>query len=319
MSENVIILGSGPAGLTAALYTARANLNPLVISGNEFGGQIALTDQVENYPGFPDGITGPELVELMKQQAEKFGARFVTDHVGRVNFQTHPFQLDTDNGAHYEAKCVIVATGASPRRLGVPGEMEFTGRGVSYCATCDGFFFRDKEIAVIGGGDSAVQEGLFLTRFASKVYIVHRRNQLRAQPILQERARANPKIHFIWDSVVRRIQGDGTVRALELVNVRTGHVSEMPVQGVFVYIGHIPNTELFKGQLTMNAEGYLTVNERLHTNIPGVFAAGEVHDHIFRQAIVSAGFGCMAAMEAEKFLAQLEHDGYPQVAARYAS
>lgn len=310
MSENVIIIGSGPAGLTAALYAARANLNPLLISGNEFGGQIALTNEVENYPGFPDGITGPELTELMRQQAEKFGTRFEADHVSQVNFGQHPFTLETENGAHYEAKSVIIATGASPRRLGVPGEMELTGRGVSYCATCDGFFFRGKDIAVIGGGDSALQEGLFLTRFANKVYIVHRRAELRAQPILQERARENSKIDFVWDSVVLDIQGSDSVRALDLVNARTGGSTELPVQGVFVYIGHYPNTELFRDQLEMNEEGYLKVDERLHTKIPGVFAAGEAHDHIFKQAIVSAGFGCMAAMEAEKFLADLEHQGY---------
>ena len=310
MSENIIIIGSGPAGLTAALYTARANLNPLLISGNEFGGQIALTNEVENYPGFPDGITGPELTELMKQQAEKFGARFETDHVSKIDFQKHPFTLETENGAQYEAKSVIIATGASPRRLGVPGELELTGRGVSYCATCDGFFFRGKDVAVIGGGDSALQEGLFLTRFASQVHIVHRRNELRAQPILQERARENEKIKFVWDSVVDDIRGNGTVNALDLTNVRTGAKSALPVSGVFVYIGHYPNTELFQGQLEMNEENYLKVDERLHTKIPGVFAAGEAHDHIFKQAIVSAGFGCMAAMEAEKFLADLEHQGY---------
>lgn len=313
MAENVIIIGSGPAGLTAALYTARANLNPLLISGNEFGGQIALTNEVENYPGFPDGITGPELTELMKQQAEKFGARFETDHVSAVNFDKHPFTLDTENGAHYEAKSVVIATGASPRRLAVPGELELTGRGVSYCATCDGFFFRGKEIAVIGGGDSALQEGLFLTRFASTVHIVHRRSELRAQPILQARARENPKISFVWDSIVQDVKGNGAVNGLGLVNVRTGAASELPVQGVFVYIGHFPNTELFKGKLEMNEEGYLKVDERLHTKIPGVFAAGEAHDHIFKQAVVSAGYGCMAAMEVEKFLADIEHGGYPPV------
>lgn len=311
MTENVIIIGSGPAGLTAALYAARANLDPLLISGNEFGGQIALTDEVENYPGFPDGITGPELTELMKRQAERFGARFETDHVSKVDLQIHPFKLDTENGAHYETKSLVIATGASPRRLGVPGELELTGRGVSYCATCDGFFFRGKEIAVIGGGDSALQEGLFLTRFAAKVHIVHRRDQLRAQPILQERARENPKINFVWNSVVEKILGNGTVNALTLRNVKTGAASELPVQGMFVYIGHIPNTQLFVGQLDMNAEGYLRVDERLHTKIPGVFAAGEAHDDIFKQAVVSAGFGCMAAMEVEKFLAALEHQGYP--------
>ncbi|MBI4672291.1 MAG: thioredoxin-disulfide reductase [Chloroflexi bacterium] len=311
MTENVIIIGSGPAGLTAALYTARANLDPLLISGNEFGGQIALTDQVENYPGFPDGIAGPELTQLMQQQAEKFGARFESDHVSQVNLQTHPFTLETENGKQYQAKSLVIATGASPRRLGVPGELELTGRGVSYCATCDGFFFRGKEIAVVGGGDSALQEGLFLTRFASKVHIIHRRDQLRAQPILQERARENPKIHFVWNSVVEKIRGNGAVNALILKDVRTGAASELPVQGMFVYIGHIPNTQLFQGQLDMNAEGYLRVDERTRTKIPGVFAAGEAHDDIFKQAIVSAGFGCMAAMEVEKFLAALEHQGYP--------
>lgn len=313
MAENVIVIGSGPAGLTAALYTARANLNPLLITGNEFGGQIALTNEVENYPGFPDGITGPELTEVMKQQAEKFGARFEIDHVSKVDMQRHPFVLETENGARYETKSLIIATGASPRRMGVPGEMELTGRGVSYCATCDGFFFRGKDIAVIGGGDSALQEGLFLTRFASKVSIVHRRNELRAQPILQERARENPKIDFVWDSVVKDVAGDSGVDALDLVNVRTGAETHMPVQGVFVYIGHFPNTELFQGQLEMNEEGYLKVDERLQTNIPGVYAAGEAHDHIFKQAIVSAGYGCMAAMEVEKFLATLEHRGYEAI------
>lgn len=311
MPENVVIIGSGPAGLTAALYAARANLSPLLISGNEFGGQIALTNEVENYPGFPAGITGPELTELMKQQAERFGARFESDHVARVDLRSHPFELDTENGAHYGATSLIIATGASPRRLGVPGEMEFTGRGVSYCATCDGFFFRGKDIAVIGGGDSALQEGLFLTRFASRVYIVHRRAELRAQPILQERARENERINFVWDSVVTEIRGNGTVNTLDLVNTRTGAPSQLPVHGVFVYVGHFPNTALFRGQLDMNEEGYLIVDERLHTKIPGVFAAGEAHDHIFKQAIVSAGFGCMAAMEVEKFLADFEHRGYP--------
>lgn len=315
MAENTIIIGSGPAGLTAALYSARANLNPLLISGNEFGGQIALTNEVENYPGFPDGITGPELTELMKQQAEKFGARFEQDHVSRVDLQQHPFVLETENGARFQAKSLVIATGASPRRLGVPGEMELTGRGVSYCATCDGFFFRGKDVAVIGGGDSALQEGLFLTRFASQVHIIHRRNELRAQSILQERARENDKINFVWDSVVSDIRGNGTVNALDLTNVRTGARSELPVAGVFVYIGHYPNTDLFKGQLEMNEEGYLKVDERLHTKIPGVFAAGEAHDHVFKQAIVSAGFGCMAAMETEKFLADLEHQGYAALTA----
>lgn len=310
MTENLIIMGSGPAGLTAALYAARANLEPLLISGNELGGQIALTNEVENYPGFPEGITGPELVDLMKRQAERFGARIVTDHVRTVDFTSHPFQVTTEGGHEYGAKSVITATGASPRRLGVPGESEYMGRGVSYCATCDGFFFRGKDIAVVGGGDSALQEGLFLTRFANRVHIVHRRDQLRAQPILQDRARGNSKLDFVWNSVVREIRGDRTVGALDLHDTQTEEARELPVQGVFVYVGHIPNTQLYKGQLAMDEEGYLLVDARLHTNIPGVFAAGETHDHIFRQAVVSAGYGSMASMEAEKFLANLEHHGY---------
>ncbi len=307
MTENLIIIGSGPSGLTAAIYAARANLSPLLLTGQEIGGQIALTDEVENYPGFPDGVTGPELVELMQKQAQKFGAHIEIDVVEKVDLKVHPFQLETQNGATYEAKALIVATGASPRRLGVPGERELTGRGVSYCATCDGFFFRGKEIAVVGGGDSALQEGLFLTRFASKVHVIHRRDSLRAQSILQDRARENPKMNFVWNSVVKEIKGNGSVQKLVVEDTRSGAVSDLPAQGIFVYIGHIPNTSLFKGQLEMNEEGYLKVDEYLHTSVPGVFAAGESHDHHFRQAVVSAGFGCMAEMEAEKFLAAWEH------------
>lgn len=307
MAENVVIIGSGPAGLTAAIYTARANLSPLVLTGQEIGGQIALTNEVENYPGFPEGITGPELVDLMQKQANRFGARIEIDFVSQVNLKKHPFEIQTQNGSSYQAKTLIVATGASPRRLDVPGEKELMGRGVSYCATCDGFFFRGKEIAVVGGGDSALQEGLFLTRFANRVNIIHRRDSLRAQPILQDRARSHEKVNFVWNSVVKKIEGDGKVERLLLQDTATGAKSELPAQGIFVYIGHTPNTELFKGQLEMNEEGYLKVDERLHTNIAGVFAAGEVHDHVFRQAVVSAGYGSMAAMEAEKFLANWEH------------
>ncbi|MBI3536955.1 MAG: thioredoxin-disulfide reductase [Chloroflexi bacterium] len=307
MTENVIIIGSGCAGLTAAIYTARANLSPLLITGQEIGGQIALTNEVENYPGFPDGITGPELIALMQKQAEKFGTRIEIDFVTEVNLKTHPFPVKTANGSAFEANAVIVATGASPKRLDVPGEKELMGRGVSYCATCDGFFFRGKEIAVVGGGDSALQEGLFLTRFGSQVSIIHRRDSLRAQPILQDRARENPKMKFVWNSVVKEIKGNGSVRELILENTQTGAVSELSAQGVFVYVGHTPNTELFKGQLEMNDEDYILVDDKLHTNIPGVFTAGESHDHHFRQAVVSAGYGCMAAMEAEKFIAEFEH------------
>ena len=242
MTENIIIIGSGPAGLTAAIYAARANQTPLLITGNEIGGQIATTNEVENYPGFPDGITGPELVAVMQKQAERFGARVEIDYVTKVNLKTHPFELETENGKTYHAKSLIVATGASARKLDVPGEKELAGRGVSYCATCDGFFFRNKEIAVVGGGDSALQEGLFLTKFASKVHIIHRRDALRAQPILQDRARENPKMNFVWNSVVKEIKGNGSVQTLVLENTRTHAVSELPAQGIFVYVGHTPNT-----------------------------------------------------------------------------
>lgn len=303
--ENVIILGSGPAGLTAALYAARANLNPLVITGPDLGGQIATTTDVENFPGFPEGLTGPELTEYMQKQAERFGARLEFDTITSVDLGQAPFKL-TGNSAEYEAKSLIIATGASPRKLGVPGEKELVGRGVSYCATCDGFFFKNKELIVVGGGDSALQEGLFLTKFASKVHIVHRRDALRAGHVLQERARKNEKMSFVWNTVVTQVLGDKAVKAVRLKNVQTGVESEQPVDGVFVYIGHVPNTNIFKGKLKMDEEGYLIVDSRLHTSVPGVFAAGEVHDKWFRQAIVSAGYGCMAAMETEKYLAAME-------------
>ena len=303
--ENVIILGSGPAGLTAALYAARANLNPLVITGQDLGGQIATTTDVENFPGFPEGLTGPQLTELMQKQAEHFGARLEFDTIASVDLKQSPLKLK-GSSAEYEARAVIVATGASPRKLGVPGEKELVGRGVSYCATCDGFFFRNKELIVIGGGDSALQEGLFLTKFASKVQIVHRRDTLRAGPVLEERARKNDKVSFIWNSVVTEIQGDGAVKAVRLKNVQTGEETVKPVDGVFVYVGHIPNTTIFRDQLAMDEEGYLIVDGKLHTSVSGVFAAGEAHDRWFRQAIASAGYGCMAAMETDKYLASLE-------------
>jgi thioredoxin reductase (NADPH) len=291
--------------LTAALYTARANLNPLVIAGPELGGQIATTTDVENFPGFPEGLTGPELTELMQKQAERFGARLEFDSILSVDLKQPAFRL-TGNNSEYEAKALIVATGASPRKLGVPGEKELVGRGVSYCATCDGFFFRNKELMVVGGGDSALQEGLFLTKFASKVQIVHRRDSLRAGYVLQERAQKNEKMSFIWNSVITEIQGNGAVKAVRIKNIQTAEETIKLVDGVFVYIGHIPNTAIFKGKLAMDDEGYLIVDSKLHTNIPGVFAAGEAHDRWFRQAIASAGYGCMAAMETEKYLASLE-------------
>lgn len=303
--EDVIILGSGCAGLTAAIYAARASLNPLVITGSEFGGQIATTTEVENYPGFPTGLQGPELTEQMKQQAERFGTRFEYDEVIEVDLSRKPILLKT-HATTYETKSLIVATGASPRKLGVPGELELTGRGVSYCATCDGFFFRGKEIMVVGGGDSALQEGLFLTKFGSHVTIVHRRDQLRAGPALIEKAQRNEKLSFLWNKVVTNISGNGALKQVALQDTVTGEASEARVDGLFVYIGHLPNTGLFKGQLDMDHEGYLVVDQYLHTNVPGVFAAGEAHDKHFRQAVVSAGFGCMAALEAEKYLSNLE-------------
>ena len=303
--ENVIIIGSGPAGLTAALYAARANLNPLVITGTELGGQIATTTDVENFPGFPNGLTGPELYDLMQRQAERFGARFEIDEVTEVGFQQSPYTLKTHSQT-FEATSVIVATGATPRKLNIPGEKELTGRGVSYCATCDGFFFRDKEIMVVGGGDSALQEGLYLTKFGRRVRVVHRRDHLRDGPALQERAQKNDKIEFVWDTVVESADGNGLLKSVRLRNLKTGAITQETVDGLFIYIGHTPNTWLYRGQLDMDEEGYLLVDAYLHTNIPGVFAAGEVHDKRFRQAIVSAGFGCMAAIEAEKYLADLE-------------
>lgn len=304
--ENTIIIGSGMAGLTAAIYAARANLEPLLITGNELGGQIATTTDVENFPGFPEGLTGPELYELIQKQAERFGTRIEIDEVTEVEFGDLTHRVKT-HGTSYEAKSIIIATGASPKRLGVPGENEMIGRGVSYCATCDGFFFRGKNLMVVGGGDSAIQEGLFLTKFANKVDIIHRRDQLRAGPVLQERAQQNNKMGFVWNTVVKSIEGNGQVQAVTLEDTKTGGVRETPVDGIFVYIGHYPNTSLFKGKVKMNHEDYIIIDENMMTSVPGVFAAGEVHDHIYRQAISSAGFGCMAAISTERYLANLEH------------
>lgn len=305
--EKVVVLGSGPAGLTAALYCARANLEPLVITGMEIGGQISITNIVENYPGFPQGLTGPELVELMKEHAERFGARYLVEEVVEVDLGQRPFRLRTQE-EELQAQALIVATGASPRRLGVPGEEELIGRGVSFCATCDGFFFRGKDVVVVGGGDSALEEGLFLTRFASRVQVIHRRDQLRAGPYLQDRARKNQKISFLWDTVVTRIEGDGAVRAVQTRHVKTGEQAELPTEGVFIYIGHTPNSELFRGQLEVDEHGYLKADWRTHTSVEGVFAAGEIGDPVYRQIVTSAGQGCKAAMEVEKYLARLEHE-----------
>lgn len=310
--RNVVIIGAGPAGLTAAIYAARANLAPIVITGSLFGGQLALTTEVENFPGFPDGILGPELMELMKRQAERFGAEVRLEEVTEVTLTSYPFRLRLD-GELLETQALIVATGASPRLLGVSGEHEFFGKGVSTCATCDGFFYRGKTVVVVGGGDSAVEEGTFLTRYASKVYIVHRRDRLRASQILQDRAIKNDKISFIWDTVVDNIVGteDQGVRTVHLRNVKTEAEEDLTVDGVFIAIGHVPNTKLFEGQLKLDEQGYIVTDTRMHTNIKGVFACGDCQDRIFRQAVTAAGTGCMAAIEAEKFLAEVEERAYP--------
>lgn len=308
--ENVIIIGSGPAGLTAALYTARANLTPLLFTGNEIGGQVAITTEVENYPGFPEGLTGPELVEKFRKQAERFGARIEYAEVTEIDFDVQPFRIRSyDN--EYEAKAIVIATGASPRKLDVPGEVEFTGRGVSYCATCDGFFFRDKEIVVVGGGDSALEEGVFLTKFANRVRIIHRRDQLRAGFTLQERAKRNEKIEFVWDTVVTEINGNGAVESVQVRNVKTDEVSTLETEGVFVYVGHYPNSQLFQGKLEMDDHNYLITNRLNCTSVPGVFAAGEIADPVFRQVVTSAGEGCKAAIQVERYLAELEDRAYP--------
>jgi thioredoxin reductase (NADPH) len=308
--ENVVVIGSGPAGWSAALYTARANLRPLLITGNELGGQIALTTEVENFPGF-ESIQGPELVERMQKQAERFGTEVLIDYVVEIDVNGPPFTIKTASGRTFKAKAVIVATGASPRRLGVPGEERLTGRGVSYCATCDGFFFRNKDVAVIGGGDSALQEGLFLTRFASRVRIIHRRNQLRAGAVLQRRSKENPKIEFVWNTVVTSINGDSKVETITLRDLVTGETYDSPADGVFVYIGHLPNNELFLDKLAMDEDGYLITDKLMRTSVPGIFAAGEIQDHRFKQAATSAGQGVAAAMEAEKYIADLEDRTYP--------
>ena len=308
MLRNVIIIGSGPAGLTAAIYAARANLKPLLVEGLEAGGQLMLTTLVENFPGFRDAVMGPDLMGEMRAQAERFGADLIQSEVTAVDFRHQPFTVQTSEGEH-RARAVIVATGASARLLGLAAERKLMGHGVSTCATCDGLFFRDREIAVVGGGDSALEEAIYLTRFASKVTLVHRRNALRGSKIMQDKAFANPKIQFRWNSIVEDIRDveKGTVTGLVTRDVVTGDRAELALDGVFVAIGHTPNTELFVGQLEMDAAGYIVTHDGMHTNIPGVFACGDVQDRVYRQAVTAAGSGCMAALDAEHFL-----DGLPE-------
>jgi thioredoxin reductase (NADPH) len=303
--EKLVIVGSGPAGYTAALYGARANLSPLLFEGMQPGGQLTITTDVENYPGFPEGMMGPELMEKFKAQSERFGTRFASAEITRVDFSRRPFQLWSDDTG-YTADAVIIATGASAKWLGIPSEKAYMGKGVSACATCDGFFFRNVEVAVVGGGDTAVEEATFLTKYASKVHLVHRRDQLRASKVMQERARRNPKIELVWNAAVDEVLGDGkTVTGLRLKSTLDGRTWVLPVQGFFLAIGHEPNTKVFKGQLETNDVGYLLVRApSTRTSVDGVFAAGDVADPTYRQAVTAAGSGCAAAIDAERWLGE---------------
>jgi len=307
--RDVIIIGSGPAGYTAALYAARARLNPLVFEGSvTSGGALMNTTDVENFPGFPDGVLGPDLMDSLRKQAERFGAELVTDDVTEVDLSASPKVVKAGSDV-FLARSVIIATGSSYRELGIPGEKRLSGHGVSWCATCDGFFFRDQDIAVVGGGDSALEEATFLTRFARSVTVVHRRDALRASAIMQDRARANPKIRFAWDSVLTEVVGEDRVAGVKLQNTKTGEESFLEVSGIFVAIGHDPRSELFAGQLEMDDEGYLIVDQpSTRTKIPGVFAAGDVVDHTYRQAVTAAGSGCAAALDAERWLADQDDE-----------
>jgi thioredoxin reductase (NADPH) len=304
--REVIVIGGGPAGYTAALYAARANLRPLVIEGFNWGGQLMITSDVENYPGYPDGVLGPQMMQEFRAQAARFGAEFLTDDVTRVDFSEQPHRVHVGED-EYQARTVIVATGASARQLGLESEVRLQGRGVSYCATCDASFFRDKIVTVVGGGDSAMEEASFIARFASKVYLVHRRDEFRASQIMVDRVRANDRIELVLSTVVEEVQGDTSVTSVRLRNVETGETTELETDGFFVAIGHDPNTALFVDQLDHDENGYLvTVGKTTETNVPGVFGAGDVQDHVYRQAVTAAGSGCMAALDAERFLASSE-------------
>lgn len=303
--QEIVIIGGGPAGLTAALYAARAATNPLIILGEAAGGQAATTHEIENYPGFPNGVGGAALAQQMQAQAERFGAKVVFDLVTSVDLG-YPFKIGTRTQV-YTARAAIISTGSSPRKLGVPGEDKYRGHGVSYCASCDGYFYKDQQVIVVGGGNSAIDEGLFLARLVSGITIIHRRDALRADPVLQERALNNPKFRFMWNTVVEEILGEHQANAVRIRNVKTGEVSILPTQGVFIYIGHDPNTDLFRGQLELDEAGYIVTDRRQHTSIPGVFAAGDVQDPIFRQIVTAAGSGSAAAIEAVRFLNERSH------------
>jgi thioredoxin reductase (NADPH) len=303
-ARKVVVIGSGPAGLTAALYTGRANLRPLLLEGLEAGGQLMLTTMVENWPGFRDGIMGPDLMAEMRVQAERFGAEVKQGNVTAVDLSKRPFVITLGDGTAYSAESLIIATGASARWLDIGSDKKLSGHGVSTCATCDGYFFRGKPIAVVGGGDSAMEEAIYLTRFASKVTVIHRRDTLRASKIMQDKAFANPKIEFLWDSDVAKVNDvvKGEVTSLTVRNLKTGALTDLAVDGLFIAIGHTPNTGLFKGQLQLDANGYIVTHSGSKTSVPGVFAAGDVQDHVYRQAITAAGSGCMAAIDAERYL-----------------
>ena len=303
---DVIIIGSGPAGYTAGIYTSRANLSTLIISGTLPGGQLMTTSEVENYPGFPNGIFGPELMMNMRQQAERFGAVIVDDEVLKVDFKNRPFTITT-HAETYSAEATLVCTGASPRKLGIPAEQQFSGRGVSYCATCDGPFFKGENIVVVGGGDTAMEEATFLTKFGKSVRVVHRRDSLRASKILQQKALENPKIEFIWNNVVADIKGNNKISTVLVKDINTGKERTIETGGLFVAIGHEPNTAVFKGQLELDDKGYIVLKHHTKTSVEGVFAAGDVHDHRYRQAVTAAGFGCMAAIDVEKWLSERKH------------